>query len=131
MPKSCRLSSTSKHLGAEISSRFIPPKLGAIRRQVSIIFCGSLVSMQMGQASIFPNSRKRRALPYKIVSTHFAVGRQDGKSRKAAGSALSTSDGTATMFQDARSKGLSSNFWPTPGDIAAVPHSANARKLTT
>ena len=57
------LASISKHLGAEISSRLIPPKHGAIRFTVSTISSTSLVSKQIGNASIPANSLNRIYLP--------------------------------------------------------------------
>ena len=56
-------SSISKHLGAAMSSRFMPPKLGARARTAEIISSGSWTSRQMGTASSPPNSRNSRALP--------------------------------------------------------------------
>ena len=48
---SLRRSSISKQRGAEMSSRLMPPKPGAMRRTVSTISSGSLVSRQIGKAS--------------------------------------------------------------------------------
>ena len=55
--------SISKQRGAEMSSRLMPPKLGAMRLTVSTISSGSLVSRQIGKASMPANSLKRMALP--------------------------------------------------------------------
>ena len=63
MPRSCRRSSISKLRGAAISSRLIPPKTGAIRRQVSTISSVSWVSKQIGKALMCPNWRNNIALP--------------------------------------------------------------------
>ena len=62
---SCSFScfSISKHLGADMSSRFMPPNTGAISFTVLIIVSGSCDSMQMGNASTFPNFLKRTHLP--------------------------------------------------------------------
>ena len=49
-------SSISKQRGAEMSSRLMPPKPGAIRLTVSTISSGSFVSRQIGNASTPPNS---------------------------------------------------------------------------
>ena len=56
-----RVRSTSTHLGAEISSRFIPPNVGAICLQNSIIFFGSFVSIQSGTASTPANFLKTQS----------------------------------------------------------------------
>ena len=56
-------SSTSKHLGAEMSSRLMPPKPGAIASTAATIASGSLVLRQIGQASMPPNSLNSSALP--------------------------------------------------------------------
>ena len=55
--------SISKHLGAEISSRFTPPKLPARRRTVCTISSTSLLRTQSGIASTSPNSLNRTHLP--------------------------------------------------------------------
>ena len=47
---SLSLLSISKHLGAEMSSRLIPPNPGAILTTVSMISCVSCVSRQIGTA---------------------------------------------------------------------------------
>ena len=57
------LLSISKHLGAEISSRLIPPKTGAIRFTVSMISSVSFVSKQIGKASIPANSLNKIDFP--------------------------------------------------------------------
>ena len=59
----CRRSSISKQRGAEMSSRLIPPKPGAISFTVRTISSGSLVSRQIGKASTPANSLNRHALP--------------------------------------------------------------------
>ncbi len=56
-------SSISKQRGAEMSSRLMPPKVGAISFTVSMISCGSLVERQIGKASTSANSLKSIALP--------------------------------------------------------------------
>ena len=56
-------SSISKQRGAEMSSRLIPPKPGAISFTVSTILSGSVVSSAIGKASTFANSLKSIALP--------------------------------------------------------------------
>src|SRR5215207_1604430 len=56
-------SSISKHRGAEISSRFMPPNAGARFLTVSTIASVSLVSRQIGNASTFANCLKSAALP--------------------------------------------------------------------
>ena len=55
--------SISKHLGAEISSRFTPPKLPARRRTVCTISSTSLLRTQSGTALTPPKDLKRTALP--------------------------------------------------------------------
>ncbi|MNI17872.1 hypothetical protein D3C73_712620 [compost metagenome] len=60
---SFNLFSISKHLGAEISSKFIPPNEGDIRIIVSTISSTFLVSKTNGKASTFPNSLNRILLP--------------------------------------------------------------------
>ena len=60
---SFNLLSISKHLGADISSRLIPPNTGAIRFTVSTISSTSFVSRQIGNASTPPNSLNRIAFP--------------------------------------------------------------------
>ena len=60
---SFNLLSISKHLGAEISSRLMPPKPGAIRITVSMISSVSCVSRQIGTALTPPNSLNNTALP--------------------------------------------------------------------
>ena len=56
-------SSISKQRGAEMSSRLIPPKLGASRATVSMISSMSVVSRQIGTASTPPNCLNSTALP--------------------------------------------------------------------
>ena len=56
-------SSTSKQRGAEMSSRLMPPKAGAMAVTVRTISPGSRVSRQMGKASTPPNSLNSIALP--------------------------------------------------------------------
>ena len=56
-------SSISKHRGAEMSSRLIPPKPGAMFLTAWIISSVSFVSRQIGKASTFANCLKRAALP--------------------------------------------------------------------
>ena len=58
-----RVSSISKHLGEEISSKLIPPNVGEIYLTVLIISLGSLVSKQIGKASTPPNSLNKMDLP--------------------------------------------------------------------
>ena len=60
---SFRRSSISKQRGAEMSSRLMPPKPGAIACTVATISSGSLVSRQIGKASTPANSLKSIALP--------------------------------------------------------------------
>ena len=50
------LSSISKQRGDEISSKLIPPKVGAIYLTVWIISSGSFVSRTIGKASTPPNT---------------------------------------------------------------------------
>ena len=56
-------SSISKQRGAEMSSRLIPPKTGAIAFTAATISSGSFVARQMGKASTPPNSLNSIALP--------------------------------------------------------------------
>ena len=60
---SLSLVSISKHLGADISSRLIPPNAGAILTTVLMISSVSCVSRQTGTALTLPNSLKRTAFP--------------------------------------------------------------------
>ncbi|MBA7585611.1 hypothetical protein ES708_27596 [subsurface metagenome] len=55
--------SISKQRGALISSRLIPPKVGAIKVTASTILSGSLVARQIGKASIPAKCLKRTAFP--------------------------------------------------------------------
>ena len=55
--------SISKQRGAEMSSRLMPPKLGASRATVSMISSVSVVSRQIGTASTLPNCLNSTALP--------------------------------------------------------------------
>ena len=55
--------SISKQRGAEMSSRLIPPKTGAIALTIRMISSTSLVSRQIGNASTPANSLNRIALP--------------------------------------------------------------------
>ena len=55
--------SISKHRGAEMSSRLIPPYTGAIARTISTIWSASWVSRQTGQASTPANRLNSAALP--------------------------------------------------------------------
>ena len=55
--------SISKHRGEEISSKLMPPNAGAMRRTVSMISSGSLVSRQIGTASTPPKRLNSAALP--------------------------------------------------------------------
>ena len=56
-------SSTSKQRGAEMSSRLMPPKAGAMVLTASTILPGSLVSSAIGKASTPASSLKSIALP--------------------------------------------------------------------
>ena len=55
--------SISKQRGEEMSSRLMPPKVGAISCTVSTILSGSLVSRAIGKASTSANSLNSIALP--------------------------------------------------------------------
>ncbi|MBP2686489.1 MAG: hypothetical protein H6Q81_1394 [Deltaproteobacteria bacterium] len=55
--------SISKQRGAEMSSRLIPPKVGASAFTIRMISSVSLVFRQIGQASIPPNSLNSIAFP--------------------------------------------------------------------
>ena len=55
--------STSKQCGAAMSSRLIPPKTGAIAFTAATISSGSVVSRQIGKASMPANSLNSIALP--------------------------------------------------------------------
>ena len=61
--RSSRRRSISKQRGAEISSRLMPPKPGAISWTARTISSGSCVSRQSGQASTPANSLNSIALP--------------------------------------------------------------------
>ena len=56
-------SSISKQRGAEMSSRLMPPKVGATALTVATISSGSFVLRHSGKASTPPNSLKSIALP--------------------------------------------------------------------
>ena len=60
---SFNLRSTSKHRGAEMSSRLMPPKLLEMRWMVRAISSTFWVSTQIGKASTPANSLKRTHLP--------------------------------------------------------------------
>ena len=60
---SFNVSSISKHLGDDISSKLNPPKVGAKYLTVLIISLGSLVSKQIGKASTSPNSLNKTDFP--------------------------------------------------------------------
>ncbi len=85
------VSSIWKQRGAEMSSRLMPPKVGAIRRTASMIFSGSLVSRQIGQASTPANSLNSIALP--SITGIAASGPMSPRPRTA-----EPSDTTATVF---------------------------------
>ena len=55
--------SISKQRGAEMSSRLMPPKVGAMSRTALMICSGSCVSRQIGNASTSANSLKSIAFP--------------------------------------------------------------------
>ena len=55
--------SISKHRGAEISSRLMPPKAGAMRITVSTISSVSWVSKQIGTALTSPKDLNNTAFP--------------------------------------------------------------------
>ena len=55
--------SISKQRGEAMSSRLMPPKLGAIALTIATISSTSVVSRQIGNASTSANSLKRTALP--------------------------------------------------------------------
>ena len=57
------LASISKQRGEEISSKLIPPKVGAKYLTVLTISSGSLVSRTIGKASTPPNSLNNTAFP--------------------------------------------------------------------
>ena len=58
-----RASSISKHSGALMSSRLIPPKVGAMALTTSINFCGSFSLISMSNTSISANTLNSRPLP--------------------------------------------------------------------
>ena len=60
---SCKRFSISKQRGAPMSSRLIPPKVGARYLTVLMISSVSVVSRQMGKASTLANALKRMDLP--------------------------------------------------------------------
>ncbi len=57
------LDSISKHAGAEISSRFTPPKTGSNNLTALTISSGSLVSRHIGNASTPANALNKTAFP--------------------------------------------------------------------
>ena len=56
-------SSTSKQIGAAMSSRFTPPNVGAMRSTVETISSAECTSMQTGKASTPAKFLNSRALP--------------------------------------------------------------------
>ena len=86
-----RRSSISKQRGAEMSSRLMPPKPGAIALTAATISSVSFVSRQIGQASTPPNSLKSSALP--SITGIAASGPMSPRPRTAV-----PSDTTATVF---------------------------------
>ena len=60
---SFNLDSISKHRGADISSRLIPPNAGAILTTVLMISSVSCVSRQIGTALTPPNDLNKTAFP--------------------------------------------------------------------
>ena len=60
---SCSRCSISKQRGEEMSSRLMPPNVGAMRITVSTISSTSLVARQIGKASTSANSLNSIALP--------------------------------------------------------------------
>ena len=58
-----KVSSISKHSGLLMSSRLMPPKVGAMALQAAMTPAASWASMQMGKASTPPNSLNSTALP--------------------------------------------------------------------
>ena len=61
--RSFSLRSISKHLGAEMSSRLMPPKVGATHSTVRMISSTSFVARQRGNALTPANSRNRMHVP--------------------------------------------------------------------
>ena len=61
--KSLSFSSISKHSGALISSRLIPPKVGAMARTTSINFAGSFSSTSISNTSMPENILNNNPLP--------------------------------------------------------------------
>ena len=86
-----RASSTTKAAGAAMSSRLMPPNVGAMRMTVSMISCGSDTSRHTGNASTPANSLNRRALP--SMTGMAAVGPMSPRPRTADPSVT-----TATVF---------------------------------
>ena len=60
---SIKARSISTQRGALISSKLIPPKVGAIALTIWIISCGSFVFKQIGTASMSANSLNSSAFP--------------------------------------------------------------------
>ena len=58
-----KVSSISKHSGLLMSSRLMPPKVGAMALHAAMTLAASWASMQMGKASTPPNSLNSTALP--------------------------------------------------------------------
>ena len=86
-----RRSSISKQRGAEMSSRLMPPKVGAISLTVWMISSVSLVARQIGKASTSANSLNSIALP--SITGIAASGPMSPRPRTA-----DPSETTATVF---------------------------------
>ena len=107
--------STSKHRGAAMSSRLMPPKLLEIKAMVSTSLSTSWVSTHRGKASTPPNSLKRAHFP--SITGIPAAGPMSPRPRTAEPSVM-----TATrLLRRVRAKDffssawISRQGWATPG----------------
>ena len=107
--------SISKQRGDEMSSRLIPPNVGAIAFTVAMISSVSLVSRQIGKASTSANSLNSTALP--SITGMAASGPMSPRPSTAV-----PSDTTATLFflivysqARSRSRSMSRHTRATPG----------------
>ena len=113
--RSRSLASISKHRGAAMSSRLMPPKPGAMSSTVRTISSTSVVSMQIGHASMSAKRLKRAALPSMTGSA--AIGPMLPRPSTAEPS-VTTATELPLIVSVGTSSGCSASAWltrPTPG----------------
>ena len=113
--RSRSLASTSKQRGAAMSSRLMPPKPGAMSSTVRTISSTSVVSMQIGHASMSAKRLKRAALPSMTGSA--AIGPMLPRPSTAEPS-VTTATELPLIVSFGTSSGWSASAWltrPTPG----------------